>query len=77
MWGQPLENMAVGILERRWRNGTSVDGQKKTSVNDDRDTLRNSCERRTETQNKNLEINKPYTVFQYNKFMKGVDKAGQ
>jgi hypothetical protein len=32
---------------------------------------------RQKDRNTNMEITKPYAVFQYNKFMKGIDRADQ
>jgi hypothetical protein len=45
-------------------------------ANDKQDPWCNNSEHRKE-QHKNLEINKPYTAVQYNKFMKGIDRADQ
>ena len=66
--------MAVSILEKRWHNGASVEGDKACA--DDsvicEATIVNTGRKVRKT---NMEIKKPYAVVQYNKFIKGVDRA--
>jgi len=69
-----LAKRAVCILKVRWCDGPSVNGQ-KTCVNDKYDPLHNSGEHRKERQKKKPGNKKPYTVVQYNKFMKDIDRA--
>jgi hypothetical protein len=46
-----------------------------TCANDKYDPWCNNCKHRAERQENKLEIKKNYTVVQYNKFMKGVDRT--
>jgi len=49
----------------------------KTCANDNYDPRRINCKHREERQKNRHGIKKPYAVVQYNKFMKGVDRADQ
>jgi hypothetical protein len=49
----------------------------KTCANDKYDPLRNNCNKGRKDRKTNTEIKKPDAVGQYNKFIKGIDKADQ
>jgi hypothetical protein len=56
------------IMVQEWKD--------KTRANDKYDPLCNNCKQREERQ-ENKHQNKHYAVDQYNKFIKGIERAGQ
>jgi hypothetical protein len=73
---QTLAKRAVCIHKVRWLDGPSVNGQ-KTCGNHKYDPWHNIGEHRKERHKKKPGNKKPYAVVQYNKFMKGIDRADQ